>query len=214
MSLRRTEPRTVVREFGPVWLWRDDIAKIVETMREVSPELTLQSDAFMLDEVDDLRDLEENSIDTFRATSVDSRIRLSLGPKEAFISADEPDLATRGMLEEVYKIAKSQDRPGFRKKAFIAGASFWFLGFMALLLKYGHGQSYALSFFAFAGILGLPIWFQIQSSPRRKAILGSRTRTEAPLWLTRNRDALVTNAIISAAFLIIGILIGLLLPRS
>ena len=46
------------------------------------------------------------------------------------------------------------------------------------------------------------------------AILLARTEKDAPPWLRRNMDALVTNAIVSAVFLVLGILIGYVLPKA
>jgi hypothetical protein len=62
-------------------------------------------------------------------------------------------------------------------------------------------------------LFSLPASVAVYFMPRRLAVISSRTRADSPPWLERDRDALVTNAIVSAAFLLIGILIGYLLPK-
>jgi hypothetical protein len=53
-----------------------------------------------------------------------------------------------------------------------------------------------------------PIWTRYWVRPLRESVLYTRTQAEAPTWLQRNRDGLLTNAIVSAVFLVIGIIIG------
>lgn len=211
MPLRPTEPRTVVREFGPVWVWREDLEEIISVMRQVAPDLVLQADAYNLDEIDDLRALDEQTVNSFKATSRDSRIRLTLGAKEASISADDPDLTTRGMLEEVHRIATRHNRPKYRERFFFAVEFCGFAGFFAAIPGIPSAVAVVLLTISII-VVGLGVWGLLSMPPRHRAVIYTRTRTEAPLWLVRNRDALVTNAIVSAVFLVVGILIGIWLP--
>jgi hypothetical protein len=214
MPLRPSEPRTVTREFGPVRLWRDDLAEIVAVMRQVSPELTLETDAYTLDDVDELIDVKEMQVSAFRATSSDGRVRLILGRKDASISADDPDLLTRGMLGEIQRLADRRSRQRLRHKVF--WWSFALSGFAAFVWSCSLGGGRATSsLVVYLAVLGggLGIWIHFLDSPRQRAIIKTRTRAEAPPWLIRNRDALVTNAVVSAVFLVIGIVIGLMLPN-
>jgi hypothetical protein len=32
----------VIREFGPIWVWREDLVEIISVMRQVAPDLTLE----------------------------------------------------------------------------------------------------------------------------------------------------------------------------
>jgi hypothetical protein len=60
-------------------------------------------------------------------------------------------------------------------------------------------------------VLIVPVGLQFTHrwhQPACLAILYTRTRAEAPTWIQRLRDALITNAIVSAVFLVLGILIG------
>lgn len=57
-------------------------------------------------------------------------------------------------------------------------------------------------------IFGTPILLQRWRRPRCMAIIYTRTHAEAPTWIQRNRDALITNVIVSAIFLLVGILVG------
>jgi len=217
MPLRPTEPLTVVREFGAVWLWREDLAEIISVMRQASPDLILQADSYTLDEIDDLDGLTEPLIRSFKATSADSRIRLTLGPRAASVSADDPDLPTRGMLEEVHRIATRHSRARYRRMTEGIVLAVAWLGLLTWAGILGDDQGAALpvpfSIYAALTIFGTIIGLSVIEPPRRLAIISAKTRHEAPLWLSRNKDALITNAIVSAVFLVIGVLIGYILPK-
>ena len=63
-----------------------------------------------------------------------------------------------------------------------------------------------------AGFSAMPL-IGMASWPKSSAIVHTRTHEQAPPWAKRNKDALVTNAIVSSVFLILGIVIGYVLPR-
>ncbi|MEV6306619.1 hypothetical protein AB0M02_44985 [Actinoplanes sp. NPDC051861] len=212
MPLRFTEPRTVIRDFGPTWVWREDLVEIVSVMRQVAPDLTLRADNYSLDEVNDLDGLTARLVSTFAATSGDSRIRLVLSPEEASISADDPDLPTRGMLEEVHRIATRHQRVKHRERGLV-----WGLGASAAVVVLSVATLPLWGDFRIAGLVALMILAKaimvasgliFGGKPRRLAVVHVQTRTDDPLWINRNRDALVTNAIVSAVFLLVGIVLG------
>jgi hypothetical protein len=214
MPLRRTQPNTVHRDFGSIRLWRDDLAEIVSIMREGTPSLSLQADAYSLDDIDDLTDLEGNRITAFRAASPEERILLNLGADSAFISADDPDLPTRTLLEEVYRIATRRRRwlpPKYPVR--IISATICVAGLAVLGLSSGildHAPSWIFWAAAISSLVALPagLMAELIGDSRPKAIISSSTHAEEPPWLERNRDALVTNAIVSLVFLLIGFVVG------
>ncbi len=218
MPLRPTEPRTVIREFGPIWVWREDLVEIISVMRKVAPDLTLRADNYALDEVNDLDGLSQKTVSTFNATSADSKIRLTLAAKEASISADDPDLPTRGMLEEVHRVATAHRRVKRRELGLTwglgAGLAILILGIATAPLwgKLRPTGPLAVMYFAFFVMLTTALLFGRR--PRRLAVVHVQTRAEDPLWISRNRDALVTNAIVSAVFLAVGFVLGKLTGSS
>lgn len=50
-------------------------------------------------------------------------------------------------------------------------------------------------------------------SASSSAIVYTRTHQEAPPWTVRNKDALATNAVVSLVFLVLGIIVGYILPK-
>lgn len=105
MALKRERPLADERVLGRVRLWRDDLYEIVKVMREVAPDLTLHADDYTLDDVDDLADAPETYVRRFVAESQGKGIRLDLADVSV-IAANDPDLKTRGMMEEVQRLTR------------------------------------------------------------------------------------------------------------
>lgn len=228
MALRRTEPHTVARELGYIRLWRDDLAEIVFVMRQVAPDLTLSTDTYDLDSVDDLAKIGEESIAKFVATSADSRIHFEVGPRRSYIFAVDSDLLTRGMLDEVQRIARRRPRrlvetwnkPALRISSgliLLAVAIPLAIGFERAGVFTGSGDRLpgwlAWSVVAATAAAAAAGAASGRSQRADLAKISTRLYVEKPPWLVRNRDALVTNAIVSFVFLIIGIVVGYLLPK-
>lgn len=211
VAVQRTKPRRVTRHLGDVRLWRDDLAEILKVIQQVHPVSTLEVDAYTCESVEDLASLEEARISRFVAQSDDHTVVLVFDRKISEISAVEPDLATRGMLSEVEKIAGR----GFERRIY-AALTLAFLALISALIVVAwlFGEKLPKEMPRMMGIplIGVMLVFAflvlVVQQRFRRPILYTRTRAEAPTWLHRNRDSLITNAIVSAVFLVIGILIG------
>jgi hypothetical protein len=213
VAIERTHKRVVTRNFGPVRFWRDGLNEIVDVIQQVHPVKNLEVDGYRCDRVDDLADLEELRINRFALKSDDEAVTLILDRDTAQISAVEPDLATRGMLSEVERISMRHERVPARQMLLgllpLAALLGVVLGLDAFeIFPQGWFGALLGVLTAVVVMLGLPYLTRRWFRPRCMAILYTRTSTEAPTWLQRNRDALITNAIVSAVFLVIGILIG------
>jgi hypothetical protein len=195
-------------------LWRDDLANIVAVVREVHPVDELQADSYRFDSVDDLAQLDELRIDEFRLTTNDGKVRLVLGETSAELVTEDPDLATYGMVGAIVAICKKNRRPS-RGALLIAGTAAGFVLILlgVLLAPHSTGRG-SLSPLVWAGVgllcalFLMSLWGFEQGWFDRNALVHTRTRAEAPPWLSRNKDALVTNVVVSAIFFGLGFIIA------
>jgi hypothetical protein len=210
MAIQRTHPRVVVRRFGPVRIWRDELSEIVAIIQQVHPVSVLEVDEYTCDQVDDLAELEKLRVARFALTSEDGLVSLLLDEDAAHISAVEPDLTTMGMLGEVERIATRHSRSRLfsllRLPLMVTTTIFASVTFVVYGLVLGPLPNWLL--IVLAGLVAGPLASSAGGGSLAQAILYTRTKAEAPTWLSRNRDALITNVIVSAAFLVIGIVIG------
>lgn len=203
-------------------MWQDDLEQIVKLIQEVSSNSQIGADGFELDTVRDLAEFDSIRIKEFEVRADEGRIHLSLGRRVAWIEVQNPDLATRGMVAEVERVARSCKRlrwvveGGLTRSllplAFFAalfGSSFYIDSDNTSFLPATPGTWISM----IVGVtIGLALATLVGPFPPG-AVLYPRTRAEAPTWLYRNRDALATNAIVSAVFLVVGITVGYMLPK-
>lgn len=197
-------------------LWRDDLAEIVAVIREYESNVTMSITDYELDDVEDLANLQAPRVDNFVLDTESERIRLSLGRNNALLEVHSTDLATRGVAAEIERIAKTKRRLAYRFRVLIV-AALVLVAALGLTVGAFAPHTALRSALIFCSVLMIVPIILVTSAPLYRApsgaILRTRTRAEAPPWLQRNRDALVTNAIVNAIFLAVGILIGYLLPR-
>lgn len=182
-------------------------------MRQVNNDLLLQVDSYRFDNIDDLDGIDASKADQLTVTSRDSRIRLEVGAQAASISADDPDLPTRGMMEEVHRLATRHGREKSWERL-RAAINVILLIFAIAMVFVGYTVPGQWPWITSAAAVTLFTFSSLIVRPRKKALVSLKTKSEDPVWLTRNKDALVTNAIVSFVFLIIGIVVGYLLPKQ
>lgn len=226
VTLKRTG--TDVRHLGSLRLWRDDLAEMVDIIREHEQDVSMSIKDWTLDDVDDLAKLPAGvKPDDFVLETKSERIRLTLSTSRAAIEINGTDPATRGVAAEIQRIASTKLRPAYRHRYAIRG-TFLLMACGGVIGAFTNSESdksangepsvhltaagwISLAFFA-VGVLGFFLVVSNPSSPSG-ALINIQTKAEAPPWLRRNRDALVTNVIVSAIFLVLGIAVGYLLPR-
>ncbi|MFI6762458.1 hypothetical protein ACIBF5_25315 [Micromonospora sp. NPDC050417] len=132
---------------------------------------------------------------------------------------EDPDLPARGLIAELQRIAKRRKRgvialrSGRQKAAYLVTTLLLAVsGFVALSSDLTANDSPDIPGIVTGAAIGVALFPVV--FPRFGAIMYSRSRAELPTWLSRNKDGLGANVIVSAIFLILGVLIGYLLPDS
>ncbi|WP_155246107.1 hypothetical protein [Salinispora arenicola] len=217
--LHPLRPTAVSLDLGPMRLWRDDLAKIVALIKDVYSIDRLQTDRYLIDTLDDLDGVEERTIGLFDVEAGDGRLRLTIKRSLALLTIYDPDLQARGLMVEIKRIAAR------RRRGLVILSGRARNRFFLTLMAIGGGYSAVATIVSGGKIFTESEWLHIVIAvcasvvigtviyPRESgAIMYSKTRAELPTWLSRNRDNLTTNAVVSAIFLVLGIVIGLLFP--
>ncbi|WP_422754938.1 hypothetical protein [Micromonospora sp. WMMD708] len=225
MAIRRVRSEVDRRQFGHVRVWREDLAAIVSTVSEVATDIKLATGDFMFDSVEDLAEVKSGKVDVFVLTAAAGNIKLKLGLKVANLAITDPDLRTRGMATEIERILRMRKRRIRHLLPYVVFVGLGILSGCAAILGGIHPTIFfdeeksvsALGSSVFGGLLGvgfsLMVGLGMSSMPKNSAIVHTQTHEQAPPWGKRNKDALVTNAIVSLVFLVIGVLVGYLLPK-
>ncbi|MFJ8685983.1 hypothetical protein [Micromonospora wenchangensis] len=222
MTLRAIKPRTLTIRLAPLSMWRDDMERIESIIVGAGKEVTITTDSYVLDKVADLGKMKEKRIRKLVFEANEGRVRVIFGASGGSITIFEPSLRERGMAAELEEVSRRCQKIGSswmpvvaRTPLRVAGLSvalvaflaylFWSLASLGSKLQVpGEGSSVGAVWIAL--LLSIPsAAFGILWSTN---ILRTGTRSEAPTWLRRNSDALVTNAIVSAVFLVIGYWVG------
>lgn len=226
MALKRLEDEgPVLYELGHVRLWRDDLSELISIIAEVDSNISMTIPGYHIDHVDDLEQYREDRIESFDLLALDSGLQLQFRGDRAALVVSTPNITLRGVAAEIVRVAETKRRGG-RKSLFVSAAAFASCLTVAGLLGYvthanndNHWQSgEVLS--VVVSLLGVVLFYPAilgvlwSRRSRSSAIMYSRLRREAPPWISRNKDALVTNAIVSVIFLVVGILIGTIWPLS
>ena len=221
MTPRLLHPESTRCIFGPVRFWRDDLDEIVTLLGEVCKIDSIKTDKYELDNIDELAELKEHKIESLVIIADGGQTRLILRKWFPVFESARADLHMRGFATELDKIARRCRRvPLYLTTPWqMVAYSGVVITVGALLLTIvalmpGSGKELQestlfdwLSVIFFALTMGAIQTFTIGPQPP-SAVLLTRTRAEAPPWFKRNMDALVTNAIVSAIFLILGVFIG------
>nr|WTA70793.1 hypothetical protein OHB51_17235 [Micromonospora sp. NBC_00855] len=222
MAIKRTRSEVDVREFGHIRVWRDDLVAVVNTVAEAAEDIKLSTPDFTLDDVDDLAQVSDPRVGEFRLTANHGKVILQLSPTSASLSLTDPDLRARGMATEVERILRTRQR-FFRqhRTAFMVALAVAVITLGAILVWLNPNaiSSTDLMTSLAVAIAALTLTTATASvlSPGRSAsssaIVYTRTHQEAPPWTVRNKDALATNAVVSLVFLVLGIIVGYILPK-
>lgn len=210
MPLRPIHPPSTRRSLGLIQVWRDDLAEIVEVMRRVAPDLHLEIDNYELDDVDDLAELEEETINSFTATSRRSRIQLRLSRDGAFIDAEDPDMDIRHMIHAVVHLSQRRRRWVSYQPIRAAPAISMFLSLIAVAvtLTTEYLQTAGVWTFLIACmVLSATSFAAVKYSCSRTAVMSTRLFSAKAPWLVRNRDNLVANLLVATASLLIGFVV-------
>jgi len=217
--MRLIEPVTFTEQMQRSRLWRDDLSRIVEIVRSVDSETSIRTDKYILHEIDELRDVEENRIRTLRLSARSGQIRIYLSDARAELSIEEPDHVARGMASEIADVLERRRVLGsIRFRRIGAYAAFtvvmtvlWVVAAVPVLFVRS-GLPDRLHPVVLIVVLAVVLIFEFSARPPG-AVMYTHTRAEQPPWFERNRDTLITNAIVSAVFLILGLIIGHMLPK-
>jgi hypothetical protein len=198
----------------PATLYRDDIEKIVEALREISPTIKLSSDEYHFA---DLKELCESKKDFFTHLEIESENPyISAGFHRnkiwLFIYQDTPQ--SRGTFEKIKRIINHRARLplwvisilGTLSAAISGGIClFWFL----LRVFQNKWTSPTIIYGVFLIVCILWTWWMLYTLFYRYSIIIPKYRIEAPGFWKRNSDKVIL-VIISA---VIGSLLTLLIKN-
>jgi hypothetical protein len=209
------------RYLGHIRLWLDDLDSMVKIVREaVSDKVVIVVDGhFNADEVEDIaRQYESPRLKSFLVRARESGVTLELSKNVAVLRLGKPDLTIRGMATEIERLTRARRRSIYPYRLIFVALGFASFGFgLSLLAGSALGDpSVPLSVLLglFGGILSVLLFGGFpQLRGGSSAIIIAKAKEDAPPWLQRNKDALVTNAIVSAVFLVVGVAIGYLIPK-
>jgi hypothetical protein len=218
LARRLIDPVVLKKGLRRARLWRDDLRQIAELIREVDPQCRIRTDRYELDEIDDLSGVEEARIATLRIRGSAGKVDLYLGKLISYISVEEPDHITRGMVAGVEDIVNRQRIHLIRTRSEttyiitqLSGCIASAAGLVLISFVLPDGSDFTdWQFDVSVGLILVGLLTFILVRPPGM-IIYTRTRAEQPPWLKRNWDALVTNAIVSLVFLAIGIILGYLI---
>ena len=90
--------------FKPVKLFLDDIEKIVEILRETSDEISLETDEFVIQDVELLMNVGREYINELKIESRNPYISIELGPNRIWLFIFQDTNESRGTLEKIKAI--------------------------------------------------------------------------------------------------------------
>jgi hypothetical protein len=216
VALKPIGPSVQRVSLGALRVWRDDIAEMVDLVAQVTPnqQVTLRTDKYVLDAVDDLDNAEESTLAQLVVTGDGARVRLTLGPRASVLEVRDPDLRLRGFIQEVQRVAHRCSR---RRASIAALAVVLVLGAGALRGGTAVGllpQSPPLWVLA---LIVLPLGFAtglITGRAQSRTVLYTRTRAEAPTFWTRKRDDLLINVVALLVGGVIGYFVNMITTRE
>jgi hypothetical protein len=240
MAIRPMDPAAHSWSLPDGPLWRDDLRRICSLMVEAGKaDLTIRVDNFELDAANDLDALYadhsgefiKGKIRRFEVSCDAGRIRVVFDESRRVLTIKSPSIADGGLASALNRLIRESDsrtllgrfprlaRQSFGWFVFFVAAALLVIGFFEITvpdLWTRNADVTAGSFGLFVAILFLvlfststSIWFN-----RIRSVMYIATWSEAPPWLERNKDGLLTNVIVSAGFLALGWIAGFVTSRK
>lgn len=200
-------------------LWRDDLEELEGIMREAYPETGVRTDQYELDRIADLAQAKERRINAVSFT-VEKKVHLLIRRSGGTLAILEPTLADRGLAADLENVTdrcrkfggllSPKPRLGRWILYLISIAALAILPFWPTVFWPSFVEESKLDLPPETGWAVIPLLLLFGYLGFRSAtnVIQTRSRTEAPPWIRRNFDALLTNAIVSAVFLFVGIWLG------
>ncbi|GAA1799957.1 hypothetical protein HC028_16690 [Planosporangium flavigriseum] len=220
MVARKTNDTYVTYDLGWVRMWRDDLAEVVQILSALGGTTTLSAGDYTLDSVDDLATLSQPVVSDFMLIVNQTRAVLTLDGRIARLEMKNPDLTARGAAAEVARVARRCQRRGafFIQRRWLLGAvAILVLGATYAVIEALGAVSKSLQWSAVAVVAVLLIFNQAtHGKPAwlRRAVIYTRTRSEAPPFWERKRDDIWIAVVSGFVFLVLGVVVGYVLPKS
>lgn len=182
----------------PVTLYMDEIEQIVNAFREISPDVSVSTNDYLLTDFKQLSEFKKEYLTDVNIKVREPYIDLSLEHHQIFLYAAKDDLISRGLYEKVKAILRKNKRPFFKilqNFGIITGISLY-------LILYGLSrQSWqTVSVAAVSLLVSIAIgWYAYQDRFKKFSIIIPKYKVEVPSFWKRNSDALVL-ALFSAVF--------------
>ena len=201
----KKKTRDLFKMLGPVKLYYDDIEKIVSTLKEVNDNITLEGFDFYLDNIEELKDINETVLTELKISIRKPNLSVYLKPDGVSIYAGEDTAIHRGLFEEIKNQLKKHRRPfslithnttvAFSLAGALIGIS------ISLITKTFTSFEYYRIIACCIIILASVVWSKITYSNRNNkySIIYPKRRKEAPNFLKRQKDQIIL-ALISAIF--------------
>lgn len=198
-------------DLKPLVLYFEDVVKICEILSELSAEISIKTENYILENIEELKELGEKVIYHLEISVHNPYVSVDLRPSSARIYISEDNATQRGILDKIKQHLESKQR----KLAWLAnnsmlagatlGASTWFFMFGIL----GKDQNFII-YGVLVALLGA-FWsfYGHRNQFRYFTIIFTSSKNDVSNFFTRKKDDIMV-ALISGA---IGALITYLLTK-
>ncbi|MEV8504458.1 hypothetical protein AB0368_06450 [Actinoplanes sp. NPDC051475] len=222
MPLKRIRSDVERRLLDHSRLWLDDLQQIVRIVREAAApnDVKILIDGeYEADEVSDLTAYPKSRVRAVLISADEAGVEIILSDREAALTMHDPNLTLRGMATEIQRITSKRRRWLNQPRAYWQLPTLA-LGLLAAMVAVAglqevtgpHSTPSAREIMVALISAGVAVGaFLLALLPGRgRSSAYVMTRPRKASYLLRNADNLTSNVIVSAIFLILGIVIGLL----
>jgi hypothetical protein len=196
----------------PLFLYYDDLVEIIHCLKEVSSEISINTEEYSLSDIKEIKEINRKVINSIVISSCKPYISVDLDKNSASIYISEDNALQRGVLEKIRQILAKKTRKlaWLANSSFLSGgttgASFWFLFNAAIQRNFD---------LAIQGLLVLTLglfWVVLgfKNQLKNYSMIYIQSKDEAPSFFSRKKDDIFV-ALISGC---IGALVTYLLTRK
>lgn len=198
----RKRVRYLSEEFEPVTLFLDDVEKIVDAILEVSPEVELVTENYVLTNVNQLSQLREPYLKELEIRSSNPYLVLALRRSSAELRGNEDSPACRGTFEKIRSLVLS------RRRVLARLAFGWFYWLVAGIASLAILLGLVIAFWKSSWIAGAAVlagiatyctwvWWQYHVTVNEHSLIVLCRSSEHQSFWQRNRDSILVGVLIA-----------------
>lgn len=121
----KKKERSIIQVLKPVKLYYNDLVELVNILKEVNPDIRIETDSYTLDNIEELLGMDDELITVLKMSINDPYFSIDFEPDYASIYASDDTFILRGLFEKVKKILMDK-----RRKLFFLYQNSFFPGLM------------------------------------------------------------------------------------